>query len=77
MNGIEKEIDGLGRVVIPSKIRSKLGIEAKSKVLVSLENDSIVISVASKRCLLCGEKTENEQKIQLCHNCILRIKEEF
>lgn len=44
MNGIEKEVDNLGRVVIPMEFRKRLGIVSNSKVMVSLEGDIIVFS---------------------------------
>lgn len=48
MNEIEKEIDNLGRVVIPIDFRNKLGIKNKDKVLVALKNSSIVLTAAKK-----------------------------
>ena len=44
MKGIEREIDRLGRVVIPIEFRKKLGIEFNSKVLISLSNGEIIIT---------------------------------
>ena len=76
MNGIEKDIDSLGRVVIPIKFRKKLGIESNSKVFVSMEDDMILISPANKYCALCGAKIENVQKFRLCNSCISKIKSE-
>ena len=76
MNGIEKDVDSLGRVVIPIKFRKKLGVESNSKVLVSLEDDMILISPANKHCALCGTKIENTQKFRLCNCCISMIKSE-
>ncbi|MBQ8393379.1 MAG: AbrB/MazE/SpoVT family DNA-binding domain-containing protein [Clostridia bacterium] len=74
MNGIEKDMDNLGRVVIPIKFRKKLGIEDNSTVLVSLEDNAILISPANKCCVLCGKKVEDEQKFRLCQSCIAEIK---
>ena len=45
MDGIEKEIDDLGRIVIPVKFRKKLGVEKNSKVILSLNGDTVCISV--------------------------------
>ena len=76
MNGIEKDIDNLGRIVIPVKFRKKLGVGSNEKVLISCENDSILISAVNKHCALCGKKISAEQKIRLCNTCILQIKNE-
>ena len=35
-HGIEKEVDKLGRIVLPVKFRAQLGIKTEEKVLVSL-----------------------------------------
>ena len=43
MSTVAKKIDDLGRVVIPKKFRERLGIEQNGNVLVSLEEDRIVI----------------------------------
>lgn len=76
MSGIEKEVDNLGRVVIPISFRRLLGIEPNSKVLVSIENDVLHISPANKQCALCGKKVPNGQKVRLCNHCISKIKSE-
>lgn len=76
MNGIEKEIDALGRIVIPVKFRKRLGIELNSKVFISLENEVIVISGIDKYCALCGDKIKSKSKFRLCNRCILEIKSE-
>ncbi len=44
MNKIEKDIDAAGRVVIPMSFRKRLGIASSSRVFISLENDTILIS---------------------------------
>ncbi len=76
MSGIEKEIDALGRVVIPAKFRKRMGIESDATVLVSMEDDAVLISPISKRCALCGDKIEKDKKYRLCESCIFKIKAE-
>ena len=74
MSAIEKEVDNLGRIVIPIEFRKKLNIELNSKVLVFLENDTLIISPTTKCCALCGAKIEGTQKFRLCKACITEIK---
>ena len=76
MNGIEKDIDSLGRVVIPMKFRKELGIEANSKILVSLEDGLILMSPRIKYCALCGRKIKGAPKFRLCEKCIAEVKAE-
>lgn len=76
MNGIEKEIDNLGRVVIPASFRKKLGIESNARVFISLEDDVITISPSIKHCALCGKKLNPKHRLRLCDACVLKIKSE-
>ena len=74
MDGIEKNIDKLGRVVIPIEYRKALGIEIDSCVTISRHGQEIIISAAQTSCALCGEKTELSPKYRLCKKCVLDIK---
>ena len=74
MNGFEKEVDSLGRVVIPMNFRKELGIEQNSKVLITLDNGAILMSPAIKHCALCGEKIKGDTKFRLCKKCISKVK---
>ena len=76
MNAIEKEVDNLGRMVIPSEFRKKLNIESNSKILVSLEDGILLVSPVTKHCALCGAKIESEQRFRLCEPCVSKIKSE-
>ena len=73
-NSIEIEIDKLGRILIPIKIRKKLGITLKSKMMLSLESNHIILSPICRKCMLCGCQMEQEKKMQLCDECIEKIK---
>ena len=76
MKGIEREIDRLGRVVIPMEYRKELGIEYQSRVLILLSNGEIVIRPHKRSCALCGEILEGERNIPLCDSCIEKTKNE-
>ena len=49
MNGVEREIDNNGRVVIPMEFRKALGIKFNSRVLIFLSNGEIVIRAKKTR----------------------------
>lgn len=70
MGIIEKEIDSLGRIVIPVRFRKKLGLKTNSKVSISLEGDVIFISSSEKICALCGKALSDKRDIRLCDYCI-------
>ena len=74
MDGIEKYIDDLGRVVIPMKFRDKLGMKCRSKVFVNLKENAVCISLAEKYCILCGGVNEIVDEFRMCKKCIRKIK---
>lgn len=74
MSAIEKEVDNLGRVVIPIEYRKKLGIEKNSIVLVDLENGFLKISPLGSCCAVCGNIVSADNEIRLCDECIERVK---
>ena len=74
MSGIEKEIDNLGRVVLPADFRHRLGLGRNDKVLVSLESGSIVISPLKARCALCKNLLAGTEPLSLCPDCAAKVK---
>ena len=75
MDGIEKRIDKLGRVVIPIEYRKRLGAQEGTSVFVRMENDCVVITSAFVKCALCGAALKTAWKFKLCGECISKIKE--
>ena len=74
MKGIEKEIDELGRVVLPKSFREKLGIQKRSRVCLVLEDETIILSLADNKCLLCGSTNQINSDFRICNQCIQEIK---
>ena len=74
MNGIEKEIDNLGRIVLPHPIRKKLGLKHHDKVLLYSDSNTIVIKKAQIVCTLCQKAGKIHSELKICSNCIDRIK---
>ena len=74
MQGIEKEIDELGRVVLPIEMRRTLGLQSKSKVILKMENNRILLSPKEKCCALCGKTGCVHADFRLCGACIERIR---
>ena len=74
MNDIERHIDALGRIVLPSNIRNKLGLKTNSKVLIHLEDHIISIIPVEHQCALCGCTISETKKLCLCTSCIKKIK---
>lgn len=71
----QKEIDSLGRVVIPQRYREHLGIQKNTTVDLVLNKNNIEIKPRRKACALCqGYKNINEE-VGLCGECIRMVKE--
>ena len=75
MKAIDTKIDNLGRILIPKKYRIALGLEADSKINLSLNDDSIIITPSENKCLICGNKDNVNFKFCLCNTCIDKIKQ--
>lgn len=74
MKGIERTLDNLGRVVIPSEFRKELGIESNSKVIIMLSDGEIIIKGQKASCALCGEKIDKTKSIRLSDKCISKVR---
>lgn len=76
--GIVRDIDSMGRVVIPKEIRKQLNIESNvDSVEIFIQDDCIILRKHSPACFLCNKMDElvkyNGHKI--CVNCIDKLKE--
>ncbi len=74
--GISREVDSLGRIVIPKAIRKQLGIEEKDKLDIRTEGETIIVTKYTPFCTFCGSEEElsdfAEKKI--CKACLDKIK---
>ena len=70
-----REIDKLGRIVIPINFRKSLGITENTVLNIEEENGSIIITPINVLCKLCNQKITNPTDVPLCYNCIRKIKE--
>ncbi len=75
--GIIRDVDGMGRIVIPKEIRKQLKIESNVDSLeIFIEGDSIVLRKYKPACFFCDTLDElvdyNDYKI--CVNCVEKLK---
>ena len=73
-NGIEREVDNLGRVVLPIEFRKKLGIERNSKVSITIDDDTVLIKASEKICPICKKQANLSQILGICSDCIEKVK---
>ena len=70
--GIVRNIDELGRVVVPKELRKKLGIANTDPVEIYVEGEKIILTKYHPACHFCGSidgVVEFKSKI-VCRTCI-------
>lgn len=75
--GIIRNIDSLGRVVIPKEFRKMLNINEHDSVEIICENGAIKIKKHNDSCILCGSKDNlrNIKNLFICEKCIDEMKD--
>ena len=75
--GIVREVDKLGRIVIPKELRRTLNMESGDPVEIFVDNDSIVLRSYRPMCIFCGsEEMVGEYKDKpVCARCINELKQ--
>lgn len=74
--GIVRQLDQLGRVVIPIELRRALGIEIHDPVDISIEDEKVIIRKYKPGCVFCGDMDAIPFKGKLiCRNCLQALKD--
>ena len=74
--GVTRQIDELGRFVLPVEIRRALNINLKDYLEIHVENDSIVLRKFQPSCLFCSSTEDNVlyQGKRICRACLEKLK---
>lgn len=75
--GVVRNIDELGRLVVPKEMRTTLGIDYSDPVEISIEEDKIVIRKYAPYCIFC-QSTEGTREFKgkkVCAACIKEMAE--
>ena len=74
--GIVRNVDELGRIVVPKEMRTKMDIRCGDPVEIFVEDDKIVLRKFVPNCIFCGKNEPvtvfNDKKI--CRSCLDEIK---
>lgn len=73
--GIVRNIDELGRIVIPKEIRKRLNIAEGDPIEIFVDGTSVILEKYAESCIFCGEKdglTAFLEK-QVCEKCRRKI----
>lgn len=72
---VNRPLDKMGRIVIPSDFREALNLQPESRVSVEVGKDCLIITAASKLCTVCGKSVEKRHHTEIkdgkyiCFDC--------
>lgn len=74
--GIVRNIDELGRLVVPKEMRTALDIKCNDPVEISMEDDKIVLKKHAPNCIFClsSENLTLFKGKKICAACLKEIK---
>ncbi|MCD7776543.1 MAG: AbrB/MazE/SpoVT family DNA-binding domain-containing protein [Firmicutes bacterium] len=77
--GIVRELDQLGRIVLPVETRHIMGLKAKDPVEIYLDDDKIVLKKYEPGCMFCGDvdNTVSFGGKLICKDCYERMRKSF
>ncbi|CAM3940677.1 MULTISPECIES: AbrB/MazE/SpoVT family DNA-binding domain-containing protein [Paenibacillus] len=79
--GIVRNLDSLGRIVIPMELRRTLGITEGDPIEIYTDGDSIILKRYVQGCFICPEsdpsKLQSFHSKLICEDCIKSIVDNF
>jgi transcriptional pleiotropic regulator of transition state genes len=75
--GVVRQVDQLGRVVIPKSLRKTYELESGARFEVGIDADFIYINKYIPSCCLCEEKSESFREFKgknICVTCLEDMK---
>ena len=75
--GVQRKIDGLGRIVIPMEIRNKLEISQNDPLEIHVEGNASVLRKCEPDCTFCGSSRGiiEYKGRKICDKCLKELKE--
>jgi transcriptional pleiotropic regulator of transition state genes len=70
-SGIVRNVDNVGRIVIPKEIRKILGINEGDPVEIVKVNNDVVLRKYSEGCIFCGNENDVSEfkEMSVCSGC--------
>ena len=74
--GIVRNIDELGRIVIPKEMRTKMNIKNSDPVEIYVDGDKIILTKYNHACIFCGGEAElvSFKDKKICADCLAAVK---
>ena len=75
--GIVRNVDDLGRLVLPIEMRKMMNVDPKDPIEIYVEEDSIILKKYESGCHFCGNVKGNEyyKEKLVCKTCVEGLKE--
>ena len=77
--GIVRQVDVLGRIVLPVELRRTMGIEVKDTLEVFVDGDSIILKKYQPACIFCDNTKDiiSYKGKNICPDCINKLKTRY
>ncbi|HCW52609.1 MAG TPA: AbrB family transcriptional regulator [Clostridium sp.] len=74
--GIIRNLDNMGRIVIPKEMRKVLKVMNGDKVRIIKDNNTVVIKKAADNCFLCGSENNliEYKDVYICKKCVKEME---
>lgn len=74
--GIIRNVDELGRIVIPKEMRKKMDIASNDPVEIYVDGDKIILTKYQPSCIFCGSAVavSDFHGKKICEECIKALK---
>lgn len=73
--GIVRNLDELGRIVIPKEIRKKMEIDQKDPIEIFIDGNSVILKKYEKGCIFCNNSKDLQvyKDKLICKKCLNSI----
>ena len=77
--GIVRNLDQLGRVVLPKELRRTMDIKDGDPIEILTDGDMICLKKYTPGCRLCGGKEQliEVDGVKICHDCAVKVIDKY
>ena len=74
--GVVRELDQLGRIVLPKELRTVLNLKEKDALEIYVDGEQIILKKYEQACVFCGDSREvvNYRGKNICKKCLEEMK---
>ena len=74
--GMIRQLDSLGRIVLPIELRRTLGINTKDMLEIMVDGNSVILRKYEPNCHFCGSSSSltSYREKMICRRCLKELK---